>query len=157
MKIFMAPFLALVLLCPSCHSKWTTHTACKDDKLELLYQSCDPLQDFGFSVDHCNNPLSENLKIRFGIILRYNIKELFLDVNLFAMGKSVYSFSYPVCETDFPQFSFCGRRKGENIYYAGDINKPAFPIVKGEYHILLRLYNENNSTVVCANFTVLSY
>ncbi|XP_078009752.1 lymphocyte antigen 86 isoform X2 [Phascolarctos cinereus] len=128
MKIFMAPFLALVLLCPSCHSKWTTHTACKDDKLELLYQSCG-----------------------------YNIKELFLDVNLFAMGKSVYSFSYPVCETDFPQFSFCGRRKGENIYYAGDINKPAFPIVKGEYHILLRLYNENNSTVVCANFTVLSY
>ncbi|XP_027719896.1 lymphocyte antigen 86 isoform X2 [Vombatus ursinus] len=115
MKIFMAPFLALVLSCPSCSSKWTTHTACKDNKLELLYQSCDPLQDFGFSVDHCNNPLSENLKIRFGTVLRYDIKELFLDINLFAMGKSVYSFSYPVCEADFPQFSFCGRRKGAHL------------------------------------------
>ncbi|XP_036595007.1 lymphocyte antigen 86 [Trichosurus vulpecula] len=157
MKIFMVPFFASVLFCPSYSSKWITHTACKDDKLEVLYQSCDPLQDFGFSVDHCYNPLSKNLKIRFGTILRYDIKELFLDVDLFIMKKSLYSFSYPVCEVDFPKFSFCGRKKGEKIYYAGDINNPAFPIGKGEYHILLRLYNENNFTIVCANFTVISY
>ncbi|XP_072459844.1 lymphocyte antigen 86 isoform X1 [Notamacropus eugenii] len=157
MKIFMVPFFTSVLLYSSYSREWMTHTACKDDKLKLLYQSCDPLQDFGFSVDHCNNPLNKDLKIRFGTILRYDIKELFLDINLFAMKKSVYSFSYPVCEVDFPKFSFCGRRKGEKIYYAGDIKNPAFPIGKGEYHILLRLYNENNFTIVCANFTVISY
>ncbi|XP_072459846.1 lymphocyte antigen 86 isoform X2 [Notamacropus eugenii] len=128
MKIFMVPFFTSVLLYSSYSREWMTHTACKDDKLKLLYQSCG-----------------------------YDIKELFLDINLFAMKKSVYSFSYPVCEVDFPKFSFCGRRKGEKIYYAGDIKNPAFPIGKGEYHILLRLYNENNFTIVCANFTVISY
>ncbi|XP_043859898.1 lymphocyte antigen 86 [Dromiciops gliroides] len=157
MKSFMVPFFASVLLYPSCSSKWPTHTACKDDKLELLYQSCDPLQDFGFSMDHCNNPLSENLKIRFGILLRHDINELFLDINLFSVAKSIFSFSYPICEVDFPKFSFCGRKKGEKIYYAGDINNPQFPIGKGEYHILLRLYNENNMTIGCSNVTVISY
>uniref|UniRef100_A0A5F8GYK0 Lymphocyte antigen 86 n=1 Tax=Monodelphis domestica TaxID=13616 RepID=A0A5F8GYK0_MONDO len=130
MKIFMAAFFASVLLCPGCSSKWTTHTACKNDKLELLYQSCDPLQDLGFSMDHCNNPISKNLKIRFGVILRHDIQELFLDINLFSMGKSILSYSYPVCEVDFPKFSFCGKKKGEKIYYAGDINNQAFPIGK---------------------------
>ncbi|KAM9096620.1 lymphocyte antigen 86 isoform 2-T2 [Sarcophilus harrisii] len=128
MKIFMTPLVALVLLCPSCSSKWTTHTACKDDKLELLYQSCG-----------------------------YDINELFLDINLFSMQKSIFSFSYPVCEVDFPKFSFCGRKKGEKIYYAGKIHNPSFPIGKGEYHILLRLHNENNFTITCANITVISY
>ncbi|KAB0392846.1 hypothetical protein E2I00_000529, partial [Balaenoptera physalus] len=73
----------------------------------------DALQDFGFSVDQCPKQLKPNLNIRFGIILREDVEELFLDVALFSKGLSILNFSYPICEADLPKFSFCGRRKGE--------------------------------------------
>ncbi|XP_034516257.1 lymphocyte antigen 86 isoform X1 [Ailuropoda melanoleuca] len=114
----------------------------------------DPLQDFGFSVDRCSKHLKSNLNIRFGIILREDIKELFLDIALFNKGSSILNFSYPICEEDLPKFSFCGRRKGEQIYFAGPINNPGIEIPEGEYQVLLELYNENRSTVACANATV---
>ncbi|KAB1262056.1 Lymphocyte antigen 86 [Camelus dromedarius] len=75
----------------------------------------DPLQDFGFSADQCSKQLKPNLNIRFGIVLREDIEELFLDVALFAKGSSILKFSYPVCEVDFPKFSFCGRKKGGKV------------------------------------------
>ncbi|XP_057555520.1 lymphocyte antigen 86 isoform X2 [Hippopotamus amphibius kiboko] len=84
-----------------------------------------------------------------------DIEELFLDIALFSKGLSVLNFSYPVCEVDLPKFSFCGRRKGEQIYYAGSVNNPGFEIPKGEYQVLLELYNQDHSTVACANATVL--
>ncbi|XP_007933534.1 lymphocyte antigen 86 [Orycteropus afer afer] len=134
---------------------WPTHTACKNGDLEVLYQSCDSLQDFGFSIDQCSKLLKPNINIRFGIILREDINELFLDVTLLTKGSSILNFSYPVCELDQPKFSFCGRRKGEQFYYAGPVNSPEFEIPKGEYEVLLELYNENHSTVACANATVI--
>ncbi|XP_044922921.1 lymphocyte antigen 86 isoform X1 [Mustela putorius furo] len=118
------------LISPSSGSKaWPTHTVCRNGNLEVLYQSCDPLQDFGFSVDQCSKHLKSNLNIRFGLILREDIKELFLDIALFTKGSSILNFSYPICEEDLPKFSFCGRRKGEQIYYAGPINNPGFEIL----------------------------
>ncbi|XP_074191370.1 lymphocyte antigen 86 isoform X2 [Rhinolophus sinicus] len=77
-----------------------------------LHHKTDPLQDFGLSVEQCSKYLKPNLNIRFGIILREDIKELFLDVNLLTKGASILSYSYAVCEEDLPKFSFCGRRKG---------------------------------------------
>ncbi|XP_026367219.1 lymphocyte antigen 86 isoform X1 [Ursus americanus] len=155
MKGFTAALLVWTLISPSsCSKAWPTHTACRDGNLEVLYQSCDPLQDFGFSVDRCSKHLKSNLNIRFGIILREDIKELFLDIALFNKGSSILNFSYPICEEDFPKFSFCGRRKGEQIYFAGPINNPGIEIPEGEYQVLLQLYNENRSTVACANATV---
>ncbi|KAK2508536.1 hypothetical protein MC885_012251, partial [Smutsia gigantea] len=79
---------------------------------QSLRHKNDPLQDFGFSVDKCSKQLKSNINIRFGIILREDIKELFLDIGLFTKGSSILNFSYPVCEDDLPKFSFCGRRKG---------------------------------------------
>uniref|UniRef100_F6VTR9 Lymphocyte antigen 86 n=1 Tax=Monodelphis domestica TaxID=13616 RepID=F6VTR9_MONDO len=114
----------------TCHLLCEVFQAPPTISLLSLLKLLDPLQDLGFSMDHCNNPISKNLKIRFGVILRHDIQELFLDINLFSMGKSILSYSYPVCEVDFPKFSFCGKKKGEKIYYAGDINNQAFPIGK---------------------------
>nr|XP_054109704.1 lymphocyte antigen 86 isoform X2 [Callithrix jacchus] len=73
----------------------------------------DPLQDFGFSIEKCSKELKPKVNIRFGIILREDIKELFLDLALMAKGSSVLNFSYPICEEALPKFSFCGRRKGD--------------------------------------------
>uniref|UniRef100_A0A8C9H0M4 MD-2-related lipid-recognition domain-containing protein n=1 Tax=Piliocolobus tephrosceles TaxID=591936 RepID=A0A8C9H0M4_9PRIM len=162
---------------------WPTHTVCSDSGLEVLYQSCeakeskggrthsqlqecsqssrqnptapDPLQDFGFSIEKCSKQLKSNINIRFGIILREDIKELFLDLALMSQGSSVLNFSYPICEVALPKFSFCGRRKGEQIYYAGPVNNPEFTIPQGEYQVLLELYTEKRSTVACANATIM--
>ncbi|XP_045667633.1 lymphocyte antigen 86 isoform X2 [Ursus americanus] len=126
MKGFTAALLVWTLISPSsCSKAWPTHTACRDGNLEVLYQSCGE-----------------------------DIKELFLDIALFNKGSSILNFSYPICEEDFPKFSFCGRRKGEQIYFAGPINNPGIEIPEGEYQVLLQLYNENRSTVACANATV---
>nr|XP_027803897.1 lymphocyte antigen 86 isoform X3 [Marmota flaviventris] len=100
---------------------WPTHVACRNEGLEVFYQSCDPLQDFGFSVDQCSKKLQPHLSIRFGIILREDIRELFLDVLLLTKGASVLNFSYPICEDDLPKFSFCGRRKGDLDTWSSEI------------------------------------
>ncbi|XP_047651147.1 lymphocyte antigen 86 [Phacochoerus africanus] len=157
MRGFTAALLVWTLVSPQGGGgeAWPTHVACRDGSLEVLYQSCDPLQDFGFSVDQCSKQLKPNLHIRFGIILRQDIRELFLDVALFNQGSSILNFSYPICEADLPKFSFCGRRKGEQIYYAGPVNNLGFEIPAGEYRVLLELYNQDHSTVACANATVL--
>ncbi|KAK1339684.1 hypothetical protein QTO34_018238 [Cnephaeus nilssonii] len=117
MKGFTAAFLIWTLISPSGGGTpaWPTHTACKDSSLEVLYQSCDPLQDFGFSIDQCSQHLKSNINIRFGIILREDIKGLFLDASLLTGGVSILNYSYPICEEELPKFSFCGRRKGETF------------------------------------------
>ncbi|XP_033072012.1 lymphocyte antigen 86 isoform X3 [Trachypithecus francoisi] len=117
MKGFTAALFLGTLIFPSCSGgsggrAWPTHTVCSDSGLEVLYQSCDPLQDFGFSIEKCSKQLKSNINIRFGIILREDIKELFLDLALMSQGSSVLNFSYPICEVALPKFSFCGRRKG---------------------------------------------
>ncbi|XP_058528637.1 lymphocyte antigen 86 [Ochotona princeps] len=134
---------------------WPTHMACRNGDLQVFYQSCDPLQDFGFSIDQCSRQVRPNVNIRFGIILRQDISHLFLDVTLVSKGVTILSYSYPICEEDLPKFSFCGRRKGEQIYYAGPIGNSEFDIPQGKYEILLELYNEHRSIVACANATVL--
>uniref|UniRef100_A0A8I3WBI0 Lymphocyte antigen 86 n=1 Tax=Callithrix jacchus TaxID=9483 RepID=A0A8I3WBI0_CALJA len=118
MKGFTVALLLWTLISPSCRGgggggAWPTHMACSDSGLEVLYQSCDPLQDFGFSIEKCSKELKPKVNIRFGIILREDIKELFLDLALMAKGSSVLNFSYPICEEALPKFSFCGRRKGD--------------------------------------------
>ncbi|XP_036044209.1 lymphocyte antigen 86 isoform X1 [Onychomys torridus] len=135
---------------------WPIHIACSSGGLELFYQSCDPLQDFGLSIDQCSKQIQPYLNIRFGIILREDIRKLFLDIALVSRGSSILNYSYPICEEDLPKFSFCGRRKGEQIYYAGPINNLGFDVPQGEYQILLELYNENRAIVACANATVIS-
>ncbi|XP_069420389.1 lymphocyte antigen 86 [Ovis canadensis] len=157
MKGFTAALLIWTLLSPrrAGGEAWPTHTACRNGNLQVLYQSCDPLQDFGFSVDQCSRQLKPNINVRFGMVLREDIEQLFLDVELFSKGLSILNFSYPICEVDLPKFSFCGRRKGEQIYYAGPLNNPGFEIPEGDYQVLLELYNQDHATVACANATVL--
>ncbi|NP_001413117.1 lymphocyte antigen 86 isoform 2 precursor [Mus musculus] len=128
-----AALLVWILTSPSSsdhgsENGWPKHTACNSGGLEVVYQSCDPLQDFGLSIDQCSKQIQSNLNIRFGIILRQDIRKLFLDITLMAKGSSILNYSYPLCEEDQPKFSFCGRRKGEQIYYAGPVNNPGLDV-----------------------------
>ncbi|XP_012593181.1 lymphocyte antigen 86 isoform X2 [Microcebus murinus] len=140
MEGFTAVLLIWTLIAPgssggSGREAWPTHLACREGGLEVLYQSCDPLQDFGLSMDQCSKQLKSNLNIRFGIILREDIKELFLDIALTAKGSSILNYSYPICEEDQPKFSFCGRRKGGTLWLAGRNERPTAQLSQVFMHV----------------------
>nr|XP_003225628.1 PREDICTED: lymphocyte antigen 86 [Anolis carolinensis] len=120
MKVLqVAPLFFLLIYTTSSTSKWPTHTICKNDNLEIKYKSCDPRQDIAFSFDSCTSTAPQKANIRIGTVLRYPIRELSAVVSLDINGKQVPVYSTTICERDRPRFSFCGKNKGEFIYYEG--------------------------------------
>ncbi|XP_048364094.1 lymphocyte antigen 86 [Sphaerodactylus townsendi] len=136
---------------------WPTHTVCKSNHLEVYYTSCDPLQDFAFTLDSCSGLTSESVTIRAATVLRYSIKELFVTVSLTMTSKSMPVFSKQLCERDHPNLSFCGKKKGEHIYYEGAIATNIHTIPQGDFNVTVELFNEDWRTVACTNFTIMSH
>ncbi|XP_025938649.1 lymphocyte antigen 86 isoform X2 [Apteryx rowi] len=104
--------LILVLLCINASTEWPTHTVCKENNLEIYYKSCDPQQDFAFSIDRCSDITSHTFNIRAAVILRHSIKQLYAKINLIINGKTVLSYSESLCEPDNAKLIFCGKKKG---------------------------------------------
>ncbi|CAM4589176.1 lymphocyte antigen 86 [Lepidochelys kempii] len=154
MKMLNAAILILVLFYPSLSTAWPTHTVCKEKNLEIYYKSCDPVQDFALSIDGCSKILTNTFDIRAAMILRRNIKELSLNVNLIINGKSILAYSQKLCEPNDRRFIFCGKRKGEHIYYEGPVTLGIHEIPQGEYKVSVKLYNGDHLTVACADFTI---
>nr|XP_056710133.1 lymphocyte antigen 86 [Euleptes europaea] len=136
---------------------WPTHTVCKSNNLEVYYRSCDPLQDFAFTLDSCSGHTIESVNIRAATVLRHNIGELFVTVRLIVNGKSIPLFSTQLCERDHPNLSFCGKKKGEHIYYEGPVSVNIHDIPQGDFDVTVELFNEDQRTIICSNFTVLSH
>uniref|UniRef100_A0A8C4UBX1 Lymphocyte antigen 86 n=1 Tax=Falco tinnunculus TaxID=100819 RepID=A0A8C4UBX1_FALTI len=113
--------LILVLLYINASTEWPTHTVCKEDNLEVYYKSCDPQQDFAFSIDRCSDIATHTFNIRGAIVLRHNIKELYAKVDLIINGKTVLSYSEALCEPGHSKLIFCGKKKGEHLYYEGPV------------------------------------
>ncbi|XP_025895540.1 lymphocyte antigen 86 [Nothoprocta perdicaria] len=149
--------LILLLLCINASTEWPTHTVCKESNLEIYYKSCDPQQDFAFSIDQCPDIPSHTFNIRGAIILRHSIKRLYAKIKLIINGKTVLSYSEPLCEPDDPKLIFCGKKKGEHIYYEGPVTLGIKEIPQGEYTISAVLTNEDGLTVACADFNVKNY
>ncbi|XP_032628952.1 lymphocyte antigen 86 [Chelonoidis abingdonii] len=154
MKMFNAAILILVLFYPSLSTKWPMHTVCKENDLEIYYKSCDPVQDFALSIDGCSNILMNTFNIRAALVLRHNIKELSMNINLILNGKSILTYSQKLCEPNGRRFIFCGKKKGEHIYYEGPVTLGIHEIPQGEYTVSAMLYNEDHLTVACADFTI---
>lgn len=112
MKTFEVAFLILLLIYATASIRWPLHTVCKNDRLELYYRSCDPVQDFAFSFDSCASVESGHANIRLATILRHSIRELSVDVSLDINGNSVMVYSSKICEPNNPRFTFCGKRRG---------------------------------------------
>ncbi|XP_013795623.1 lymphocyte antigen 86 [Apteryx mantelli] len=149
--------LILVLLCINASTEWPTHTVCKENNLEIYYKSCDPQQDFAFSIDRCSDITSHTFNIRAAVILRHSIKQLYAKINLIINGKTVLSYSESLCEPDNAKLIFCGKKKGEHIYYEGPVTLGIKEIPQGEYTVSAVLTNEDHLTVACADFTVKNY
>ncbi|XP_018123252.1 lymphocyte antigen 86 [Xenopus laevis] len=153
MKIYFAFVISLLLFCPGEMTEWPTHTLCNTGNFQAFYKSCDPLQDFGVDLSLCS-PIAQDMKLRFGVLLRHNIKELFLAITAYFNGQLFLNYDYTICESSAPRFSFCGRKKGEFI----QIDHPIIPhipvIPKGEFNVSLELHNEDKKFIGCATLMV---
>ncbi|KFQ34140.1 Lymphocyte antigen 86, partial [Merops nubicus] len=154
----MKPSNTLILLSALLYidasTEWPTHTVCKEDKLEIHYKSCDPQQDFAFSIDRCSDVASHTFNIRAAMVLRHNIKELYAKIDLLINGKTVLTYSETLCAPGHIKLIFCGKKKGEHLYYEGPVTLGIKEIPQGDYTISAKLTNEDHVTVACADFTV---
>uniref|UniRef100_A0A6J0TH52 Lymphocyte antigen 86 isoform X1 n=1 Tax=Pogona vitticeps TaxID=103695 RepID=A0A6J0TH52_9SAUR len=150
----VAPLIFLLIWTVTSITRWPSHTICKTDNLEVKYRSCDRRQDFAFSFDGCSNVLPQTANIRIGTILRHPIRELTVDVSLAINGKKVPVYSKKICERDHPQFSFCGKKKGEYVYYEAPIDLGVHEIPQGDFNVTVEMFNEDHQTIICADFTV---
>uniref|UniRef100_A0A8V0Y292 Lymphocyte antigen 86 n=1 Tax=Gallus gallus TaxID=9031 RepID=A0A8V0Y292_CHICK len=112
MKTLNVLALVLVLLCINASTEWPTHTVCKEENLEIYYKSCDPQQDFAFSIDRCSDVTTHTFDIRAAMVLRQSIKELYAKVDLIINGKTVLSYSETLCGPGLSKLIFCGKKKG---------------------------------------------
>uniref|UniRef100_A0A8C6ZKB8 Lymphocyte antigen 86 n=1 Tax=Nothoprocta perdicaria TaxID=30464 RepID=A0A8C6ZKB8_NOTPE len=144
--------LILLLLCINASTEWPTHTVCKESNLEIYYKSC--------AGQHGSNTVTAAYKKamnRRAILKRHSIKRLYAKIKLIINGKTVLSYSEPLCEPDDPKLIFCGKKKGEHIYYEGPVTLGIKEIPQGEYTISAVLTNEDGLTVACADFNVKNY
>ncbi|KAM6210516.1 lymphocyte antigen 86 isoform 1-T1 [Sarcoramphus papa] len=157
MKTSNVLVLILVLLYINASTEWPTHTVCKEDNLEIYYKSCDPQQDFAFSIDRCSDVTTHTFNIRAAMVLRHSIKELYVKVDLIVNGKTILTYSETLCGPGHFKLIFCGKKKGEHLYYEGPVTLGIKEIPQGDYTISAKLTNEDRVTVACADFTVKNY
>ncbi|XP_073423420.1 lymphocyte antigen 86 [Dendrobates tinctorius] len=144
-------------LWPGEMKEWPTHTICKTKDFEVYYKSCDPLQDIGVSFNPCSRILSQRIIAKIGVILRQDINLLYSNTRIFINGVCLFHEEKSLCEKTTPKFSFCGRRKGEYVFYNHSVKFGIAELPKGQYYILLELLNEHNYKIACANFTLYSH
>nr|XP_020645504.1 lymphocyte antigen 86 [Pogona vitticeps] len=121
----VAPLIFLLIWTVTSITRWPSHTICKTDNLEVKYRSCG-----------------------------HPIRELTVDVSLAINGKKVPVYSKKICERDHPQFSFCGKKKGEYVYYEAPIDLGVHEIPQGDFNVTVEMFNEDHQTIICADFTV---
>ncbi|NXK64920.1 LY86 protein, partial [Sylvietta virens] len=157
MKTSNALLFILVLLYINASTEWPTHTVCKEDNLEIYYKSCDPQQDFDLSIDHCSDIATQTFNIRAAMVLRHSIKELYVKLNMIINGKTVLTYSEMLCGPGHSKLIFCGKQKGEHLYYEGPVTLGIKEIPQGDYTLSAKLTNQDHVTVACADFTVKNY
>ncbi|NWU25489.1 LY86 protein, partial [Dyaphorophyia castanea] len=157
MKTSNVLLLILVLLYIDASTEWPRHTVCKEDNLEIYYKSCDPQQDFAFSIDRCSDITTHTFDIRAAAVLRHSIKELYVKLDMIVNGKTVLTYSETLCGPGHSKLIFCGMKKGEHFYYEGPVTLGIKEIPQGDYTLSAKLTNQDHVTVACADFTVKNY
>ncbi|NWV99089.1 LY86 protein, partial [Machaerirhynchus nigripectus] len=157
MKTSNVLLLISVLLYINASTEWPTHTVCKEDNLEIHYKSCDPQQDFAFSIDHCSDLTTHTFNVRAAAVLRHSIKELYVKLDMIINGKTVLTYSETLCGPGHSKLIFCGMKKGEHFYYEGPVTLGIKEIPQGDYTLSAKLTNQDHAIVACADFTVKNY
>ncbi|MEE6465163.1 hypothetical protein FKM82_006471 [Ascaphus truei] len=113
MKTLTAVVLSLLLFCPGEMKEWPEHTLCNMKDFEAYYKSCDPFQDFGFSIEPCGKYMPSPVIMKIAFLLRRDINELFFHSKIYLNGNHFLSYEAPMCEKTVPHFTFCGKKKGD--------------------------------------------
>ncbi|TSK16039.1 Lymphocyte antigen 86 [Bagarius yarrelli] len=114
MKFYSVVVILGMLQRPSADTQedyWPVHTACKSNKIQVIYRSCDPIQDVGFTLSSCSDIYTRPYA-RASFLLRQSIDELYLSVDVFLNGVNTTHHDEPICLPNFPRFTFCGKRRG---------------------------------------------
>lgn len=157
MKTSNTLLFILVLLYINGSTQWPTHTVCKEDNLEIYYKSCDPQQDFALSIDQCSDIATHTFNIRAAMVLGHSIKELYVKLDMIVNGKTILTYSETLCGPGHSKLIFCGKKKGEQLYYEGPVTLGIKEIPQGDYTISAKLTNQDHVVVACADFTVKNY
>ncbi|NWV46398.1 LY86 protein, partial [Daphoenositta chrysoptera] len=157
MKTSSVLLLILVLLYINDSTEWPTHTVCKEDNLEIYYKSCDPKQDFAFSIDRCSDIATHTFNVKASAVLRHSIKELYVKLDMIMNGRTILTYSETLCGPGHSKLIFCGMKKGEHLHYEGPVTLGIKEIPQGDYTLSAKLTNQDHVTVACADFTVKNY
>ncbi|XP_075684562.1 lymphocyte antigen 86 [Rhinoderma darwinii] len=156
MKNFAILLAISCLLWPGEMKEWPTHTICKTKDFEAYYKSCDPLQDVGVSFNPCTRILSKHLLAKIGLMLRQDINLLYYSTEISYNGAYLFHEEKTLCGKIAPRFTFCGKKKGEFVFYNHSVKFGIPFLPKGEYLISLKFLNEHNYKIGCVNFTLYS-
>ncbi|KAI1243092.1 hypothetical protein IHE44_0000665 [Lamprotornis superbus] len=80
-----------------------------------------PQQDFALSIDHCSDIATHTFNIRAATVLRHSIEELYVKLDMIINGKTVLTYSETLCGPGHIKLIFCGKKKGEHLYYEGPV------------------------------------
>ncbi|KAL1006470.1 hypothetical protein UPYG_G00072780 [Umbra pygmaea] len=139
--------------------KWPRHTVCSMDKLQIFYQSCDPLQDIGLSVSPCPETLRTTrieTKLKVTLLLWQSIEDLYMSVNLFPEGGGTFHFDESLCLPDYPRFTFCNRKKGELIAVDTQLKLNILKYLPNHINAHAVLVNQNGYRIACFNMTLMT-
>ncbi|XP_058256441.1 lymphocyte antigen 86 isoform X1 [Hemibagrus wyckioides] len=132
---------------------WPVHTACDSNTIKVIYSSCDPVQDVGFTLSSCTD-IRTKPYAKASFLLRQSIDEFYLSVELFLNGVSTLRHDEPICLPNFPRFTFCGSRRGEMITIQASLPGLKIPL-KGHYNFKIHGINQNGFQIGCVNATAI--
>ncbi|XP_072267854.1 lymphocyte antigen 86 [Pyxicephalus adspersus] len=154
MKHFSICLLVFCYLCLGETREWPRHTICKLKDFEAYYQSCDPLQDIGFSLNPCKNLYEHDVNISLGVTLRHDINSLHYSLIAFYNEHALLTQEFFLCQNDYQAYSFCGKKKGDFIFFQHPLRTDAALKLKGHFRISINMFNEDNFMIVCVNFLI---
>ncbi|XP_063779167.1 lymphocyte antigen 86 isoform X2 [Pseudophryne corroboree] len=128
MKNFIFFLFALCFLWPGEMREWPLHTICKTKDFEAYYKSCG-----------------------------HDIKSLYVKLNIFYNGYLFAQEDRTLCDEKAPRYSFCGKKKGESVFYDHDVKLGVSYIPRGDYMVTMELRNEDHDQIACVNVTIYSH
>ncbi|KAL2085967.1 hypothetical protein ACEWY4_019287 [Coilia grayii] len=132
--------------------QWPEHVVCTLPHLRLSYVSCDPLQDIGFTLDHCPDLFRRKVHSKVSFLLRHSIEEVYLSVDLFVGNAEPVHYDETLCLPHIQRFTFCGQKKGELLNQDWPLDVKLAP-PKGHFIAQIRLINQDADQIACANVT----
>ncbi|PIO29833.1 hypothetical protein AB205_0055660 [Aquarana catesbeiana] len=94
------------------------------------------------------------MNITIAVVLRHDINFLFFRLIASYNGQKLLTQEVIVCERTLQAYSFCGKRKGDFVFYHHRLRVEVPPILKGHFNVSLMMFNEDNIIVACADLAL---